>query len=193
MPINFNLEEIRQINDCKNYFETGLWMATTDNISCRQALKCGFNKVYCIEIRKDFIELGKEVLKTDIESNRLTLINDDSVNLDKYINNIDFTEKTIFYLDAHVDNSNITNYIKKCPLFDELLAISKLDRKDHVILIDDLRIIKELYPWDERSYGNIDFFDEIKKLITKINEKYVFSYLNGYEPNDVLYAYVPNF
>ena len=96
----------------------------------------------------------------------------------------------MFFLDAHVDNSNIHNYQKKCPLFDELEAIKSLERKDNVILIDDLRIIKDSFPWGEESYGNIDFLQKIKEFILNINKDYKFSTLNGHIDDDVLLAYV---
>jgi len=54
-----------------------------------------------------------------------------------------FKNKTMIFLDTHVDNINIHNFKKKCPLLDELEAIKSLDRKDNVILIDDLRIIAQ--------------------------------------------------
>ena len=115
---------------------------------------------------------------------------DDSVNMKKYLMTDDFKNKTIFFLDAHVDNMDIYNYIKKCPLFDELEAIKSLERKDNVILIDDLRIIKNSFPWGEQSYGNINFLEQIKNTILTINKDYKFDTLNGHIEDDVLLAYV---
>ena len=80
--------------------------------------------------------------------------------------------------------------IKKCPLLEELSAIGSLERKDHIILIDDLRIINTAFPWGEASYGNIDFLEQIKIKILSINENYKFSTLNGHLQNDVLIAYL---
>ena len=57
MPIKFNLEELRKAHNCINYFETGLW-DPREEVSSRYALLCNFDKVYCIEIRKDWVELG---------------------------------------------------------------------------------------------------------------------------------------
>ena len=108
----------------------------------------------------------------------------------KYLTGNDFNNKTMFFLDAHVDNNNIHNYKKKCPLFEELTAISSLERKDHIILVDDLRIIKSAFPWGERSYGNIDFLEQIKLKILSINENYKFSTLDGHIKDDVLIAYL---
>ena len=99
-------------------------------------------------------------------------------------------KKAIFFLDAHVDNAKITNYINKCPLFNELEAIGNLEKKDHILLIDDVRIIKSLHPWGETSYGDINFLEKIKEKILSINENYKFEYLDGHIENDVLYCYI---
>ena len=67
----------------------------------------------------------------------------------------------------------------------------KCDRpKDHIILIDDLRLIKLAFPWGERSYGDIDFLEQIKTKILSINKNYKFSTLDGYVKDDVLLAYI---
>ena len=36
-------------------------MGSRENVSSKLALSCGFDKVYCIEIRKDWVELGNDV------------------------------------------------------------------------------------------------------------------------------------
>jgi hypothetical protein len=190
MPIHFDLESLRKQHNCINYFETGLYNSQYV-VSCTQALSCGFDKVYSIELMKDWIDIGNEVFKEYIMKGRCNLYLDDSTNMKKYIiNNDNFINKTMFFLDAHIDSENIHNYIKRCPLFHELEAIKSIERKDNVILIDDLRIIKEAFPWSETSYGNIDFLQKIKEFILSINENYKFSTLNGHINDDVLLAYV---
>ena len=189
MPISFDLESLRKEHNCVNYFETGLWDPRTE-VSSTKALQCGFDKVYCIEIRKDWVDLGNEVFKEYIMKDKYNLYLDDSTNMKKYIMTDDFKNKTMFFFDAHVDNSNIHNYKKRCPLFDELEAIKSIERKDNVIMIDDLRIIKNSFPWGETSYGNIDFLQQIKQTILTINKDYKFDTLNGHIVNDVLIAYV---
>ena len=189
MPISFDLEDIRVKNNCVNYFETGLYDPRCD-VSSKIALSCNFDKVYCIEIRKDWVEMGNDIFKEHIMTGKYNLYLDDSVNMKRYLMTDDFKNKTIFFLDAHVDNMNIYNYIKKCPLFDELEAIKSLERKDNVILIDDLRIIKNSFPWGEQSYGNINFLEQIKNTILTINKDYKFDTLNGHIEDDVLLAYV---
>ena len=189
MPISFDVESLSKEHNCVNYFETGLWDPRTE-VSSTMALRSDFAKVYCIEIRKDWVDLGNEVFKEYIVKGKYTLYLDDSTNMKKYITTDDFKNKTMFFFDAHVDNSNIHNYKKRCPLFDELEAIKSIERKDNVIMIDDLRIIKNSFPWGETSYGNIDFLQQIKKTILTINKDYKFATLNGHIADDVLIAYV---
>jgi len=189
MPISFNMERLRKIHGCVNYFETGLYDPRED-VSSRKALRCDFDKVYCIEIREDWVGLGNEMFKDDIMEGRYHLYLDDSVNLKKYIMTDDFKNKTMFFLDAHVDNGYIHNYKKKCPLLEELEAIKAMERKDNVILIDDLRIINTPFPWNEMSYGTINFLQQIKETILTINKDYKFSTLDGHVKDDVLLAYV---
>lgn len=123
------------------------------------------------------VELGKQIFKDDINKGRYNLYLDDSTNMKVYLNNDAFKNKTMFFLDAHVDNTSIKNYKKKCPLFEELSAIAGLDRKDNIILIDDLRIIKT-HIWGERSYGDKNFLEEIMKFIITINPNYKFTTLD---------------
>jgi hypothetical protein len=189
MPISFDLENLRLNHNCVNYFETGLWDPRSD-ISSKLALSCGFDKVYCIEIRKDWVELGNDIFKEHIMTGKYNLYLDDSTNMKKYLTTDCFKNKTIFFLDAHVDNNNIHNYKKKCPLFDELEAIKSIERKDNLILIDDLRIIKKSFPWGETSYGDINFLQQIKNTILTINKDYKFDTLNGCIQDDVLLAYI---
>jgi len=190
MPISFDLEDLRVKHNCVNYFETGLY-DPRETVSSKLALSCNFNKVFCIEIRKDWVELGKIVFKDHITTGKYNLYLDDSTNMKNYVMNNDiFKNKTMFFLDAHVDSVNIHNYKKKCPLFEELEAIKSIERKDNVILIDDLRIIKESFPWGEKSYGNIDFLQQIKNTILSINKDYKFDTLHGDTRDDVLLAYI---
>ena len=189
MPISFDLESLRIEHECVNYFETGLYDPRQD-VSSRKALASGFDKVYCIEIRKDWVDLGNDVFKEYITKGIYNLYLDDSTNLKNYIMADDFKQKTMFFLDAHVDNGDIHNYKKRCPLFEELEAIKNIDRKDNVILVEDVRLLKKSFPWEETSYGNIDFLQEIKETILTINKDYKFSFLNGHIEDDVLLAYV---
>lgn len=186
MPINFDLEEIRSRFDCKNYFETGLCDPRL-NVSCKKALVCNFDRVYSIDLCSEYIRLGKEIFK---DHPHLTLINDDSNNIGNYLGSIFFRERTFFFLDAHVDDPKLTGYKNRCPIFNELTAIGKMNRKDHIICVDDLRIFRLENPWEETSYGKIDYIEKIKEMILGINSEYKFTYLDGHEKGDVLMAFI---
>ena len=189
MPINFDLEQLRVDHNCVNYFETGLW-DPRDNVSSKKALTCGFKYVFCIEIREEWVALGRGIFHDEIVSGRYKLLLDDSTNMRQHLYNGVFKDKTMFFLDAHVDNNNIHGFKRRCPLFEELDSIKELDRKDNIILVDDVRILQTSYPWGENGYGNINFLEEIKNKILTINPNYKFATLNGFIENDVLLAYV---
>lgn len=192
MNLSIDFEELRKKFKCKHYLETGLYNPEED-ISVKKALSSNFDKVFSIEICKHWVDKGNDVFKKEIEEGRYKIILDDSSNLKyhlEYYSDI-FCDKTLFFLDAHVDNINIENFKHRCPLFDELDAIGTLQRKDHIILIDDLRIIKEKFPWGETGYGDIDFLKQIINKILSINKNYIFYTLNNkVADNDVLCAYV---
>jgi hypothetical protein len=57
-------------------------------------------------------------------------------------------------------------------------------------LIDDIRIIKNAFPWGEKSFGNIDLLQKIKDIILSINPNYKFTFLDGHVNDDVLCAYI---
>ena len=189
MPIRFDLESIRTDNKCDVYFETGMYDPQRENASLKQALKCNFKKLFSIEILSKWVTLAAKEFKEELSSGRLTIFKGDSSNLKQYISHCE-ENKTIFFLDAHVDNKNIFGTKKKCPLLDELEAIKSLARDDHVLLIDDLRILRKRCPWGEVNQGQRSFLDLIKKKVLEINPNYKISTLPGHIENDVLYVRV---
>tara|TARA_B110000467_G_C18263623_1_gene447846 strand:+ start:567 stop:1139 length:573 start_codon:yes stop_codon:yes gene_type:complete len=189
MPIAFDLEKLREQHECNVYFETGLY-DPREKVSIRDAINANFKNIYSVEIRKDWVDLANDLFQNEITTGRLQIFNDDSNFISKHLGNSNFQMKTMFFFDAHVDNSNIQNHINQCPLINELTALKGLSRKDNVILVDDLRILKTPFPWNEHSYGNVNFIDKIKELILEINPKYVFSTIDGHIKDDVLIAFI---
>ena len=56
MPIRFDLEQVRKVNNCVNYFETGLFNPQYE-VSFKQALLyCNFKTLHSIEIRKEWVD-----------------------------------------------------------------------------------------------------------------------------------------
>ena len=178
MPINFNLNDIK--DDADIYFETGLWNVRAEETSLCKAIKMDFQKCCSVDINKEFIEIAEEKFKKEINEDKLKLFHGDSKQLKNYLNELNLTnEKILFFLDSHGGGD--------CPILEELYAIDKLKRKDHTILIDDIRIVRGCI-WGDKRYDNSSFEDKIKNKLLDINENYEFSYLDGIIPNDVLCA-----
>lgn len=189
MPFSFDLESLRKEHQCKHYFETGLWDPQYD-VSSKQALRSNFEYVFCMEIHPEWIQRGKEVFSEEISNGRYHLIESDSAYMKHHIQHPCFRDRCMFFLDAHVDNDRISSHTTRCPLLDELDAIQHLERNDHVILIDDLRILSHPHPWGETRYGAISFLDKIKERLLIINPNYQFKTLHGIVADDILCAYV---
>tara|TARA_R100000654_G_scaffold68770_1_gene97936 strand:- start:4881 stop:5441 length:561 start_codon:yes stop_codon:yes gene_type:complete len=182
MPICFDLNKVRNDYNCNIYFETGLWNVVTEETSLCQALKLNFDKCASVEINNKFINLAKEKFIEEIKNDKLFLFEGDSKNLNNYLQDlsIDKNDKILFFLDSHGSGHG-------CPLVEELTAIKELESKNHIIMIDDVRIIRGCI-WGDQRYNNANFESELKNKILEINPNYEFSYLNGYQENDVLIA-----
>tara|TARA_R100001460_G_scaffold29058_1_gene57929 strand:- start:441 stop:1004 length:564 start_codon:yes stop_codon:yes gene_type:complete len=187
MPIVFDLKKISDDQKCETYLETGLGYCDIEDVSLKQALRCNFSKCISVEIDEKFINKGNEVFRDDIENNKCELILGDSAKLSEYLDRIN--GRCLFFLDAHIQGGmgDECNYVRKCPLLEELEAIKKLERKDHVICIDDMRIITTC-KWGD--YQNEDLLKQIKNKIKEINPEYKFERLDGHVTDDVLFAHI---
>ncbi len=178
------------------FFETGTFLG--GGTKC--AIQSGFTKVITVELQEYLYEQCikgdptgcKEDLVEEIESGIVDIhLGDTREIMWELIENIE--DRITFWLDAHIDGGNYrstTPNVAPCPLYDELDIIKKHKRKDHIILIDDLRIMgdktKSGYGWG----SGIDL-ESIKETILEINPQYVFRYEEGYTDNDILVAFVP--
>ena len=184
MPITKELLSfVKNKTETTAFFETGLL-----NGECfGHALNLGFNKVCSIEINQRFIDLANGRYGNWIQAGIAHTIADDSANLALYLDLIE-DHKCLFWLDAHLDSgleTAVKNPISSCPLKHELEAIAKAKRKDHVIMIDDLRIITSMKTneWasdDESMPSGKLALDEIKSMIFEINPQYEIEILDGY-------------
>lgn len=162
-------------NEC--FFETGTYLGD----SVELALKLGFDEIISIEIDNELQKNNILKFNDEINQGRVKLIVGDTLLvMEDLVKNLD--KKTTFWLDAHVDLG--ISGIKRCPLYDEIMMISKSKINNHTILIDDLRC------FGGGLWGDGIYLDEVKKLILEINKDYKFSLENGHIPNDVLVAYV---
>ena len=188
MTISFDLSALQQAHQSRNYIETGLGYCDVEDVSLKMAIRSGFHKCVSVELDPRFVETGKQVFAEQIESGRVKLICGDSSHLGNFIE--EFTdESNVFFLDAHVQGGmgDREKYERVCPLINELDAISKLNRKDNVILIDDLRIITSCC-WGD--YQGENLFELIKAKVLEINPSYKFKRLDGHVADDVLYCFV---
>jgi hypothetical protein len=132
-------EHALQGDDPKDYvfIETGSWMGQ----GIEAAQKVGFDKIISIELSEKYWKICDDKFSDDMDVT--CLLGDSSKLLPSVIESID--KKILFYLDAHYDGGDTatsgegTGFGKGCVLYNELQAIKKHERKNHVILVDDFR------------------------------------------------------
>ena len=190
MPVNFDLDKVRKEHKCNIYFETGLWNVAREDTSLCQALRLPFDKYASVEINPDFIDIAHLKFPQEIKDNKLKLYEGDSKKLKEYLEDLSMTpiemamgdDKILFFLDSHGSGHG-------CPLVEELDAIKELKNNNHIIMIDDVRIIRDCC-WGVEKYQGGGFEDLLKQKILSINPNYKFSFLDGYQANDVLFCHL---
>lgn len=166
------------------FVETGTYFG--DSAIAASAL--GFKKVYTIELQMYLYEQAKQKLADQIDSGRVEIILGDSKEKLSHILDNHPNDRFVFWLDAHIDGGNyrpgITPNIEACPLYSELQTISRHSRKDHIIIIDDLRII------GTEGWGvGVNKEGLIERIIT-INSSYIIHFENGVKIDDIMVASV---
>lgn len=156
------------------FVETG----TCEGGGVALALSLGFDKIYSIEIN-----LERQLRNMDrfIRNSRVTLLTGDSgLEFPQLIPMIN--EQATFWLDAHCERKSQVMRTW-CPLYEELAAISRSSIKNHIIMIDDMRVIG-VTKWGKRVAK-----DRIINMIMTINPEYKISYEdNTIAQNDILVA-----
>jgi hypothetical protein len=176
MPAKFDFSKYLTTN----FVETGTYHGN----GCINAIRSGFNNIYSIEILPEIHKIGSDNINKYIDENNINvnveLVVGDSIDmLSKLLSKID--SRCTFWLDGH----NVGAGVKGCPLYEELDAIKEHKIKDHIILIDDLRIIRG-NAWQTRD---IDLETIINKIL-KINPNYKITYDKGLIEDDILVATV---
>lgn len=185
MPLAFSLEALRAAHGCSVYVETGLWDCAY-NVSVKNALRADFAKVVSIELHAKWVEKARRLLSPFMDRGRLEVIQGDSATVDLAAL-VPADARAVFFLDAHLD-ANIPEAeaaTRPCPLLEELASIKTHARNDHVILVDDVRLLKQPRPWGDSMTNALD---AITEAIREINPAYVISFLDGYVKGDVLCA-----
>lgn len=192
MPIYFDLEAVRAEHGCVHYFETGTFDARHE-IACKAALQANFTKVFTMDIAPEFSGWLLPAYYTPrVENGTLVTITDDAVNIVQHLVSDDFANRCLFFLDSYNPAGADSAYqtVKRCPVLEELVGIGSASRKDHVVCINDVKTLRQPYPYGETSYGDINFEEKAKEILLGINPAYQFAYLAGEVADDVLLAYV---
>lgn len=179
--MSFNdYKNLRLNHYCDYFLETGYYMGS----GVDRAIQAGFEKIFSIEISSIHVENGKKRHESYIALGQVNIIKDDSRNLYETIKNYP-TKRFLFFLDAHADQSFIHEKSISCPVLEELEAIKKHPIKNHVILIDDMRLFRSQQAW---ARGIL--VDKLINELRKINPLYKIKFLKGVAENDVLCATV---
>jgi len=133
------------------------------------ALNAGFEKVLSVELSEKYYNICKN--KFANEPRVLLFFGDAELLFWDMIKDID--EQITFWLDGHESGGDTAKGIHGDPIMQELEIIKQHHRKDHIILVDDLR--GEPNP-------------NIEAMILEINPNYNFCFEDGFVHNDVLAA-----
>jgi hypothetical protein len=168
-----NTENFRKnLNDV--FIETGSFMG--DGI--QQAIDAGFKKIISIELSEKYYNISKDRFS---DNPNVTIVKGDSYKvLPEIVKGIN--ERITFWLDGHHSCGDTALGDFWAPLMQELEAIKGHSRKDHTILIDDMRC------WQEPNPVHGFFIDDIHKKLHEINSNYTIEFLDGVESMDILVA-----
>ncbi|NBP57394.1 hypothetical protein EBU71_12835 [bacterium] len=143
------------------------------------ALKCGFDKIYSIDIDSKYHAHCTNKFKDQIDTNQIELYIGDSAKVLKDIL-AKINDPVTFWLDAHGGWGGGGTI---CPILKELAQIAEHDIKDHTILIDDRRMFGKVWGAGLKE-------EDVINLLKEINPDYKIDYANGCEPKDIIVAYV---
>lgn len=159
------------------FLETG----TMEGHGLREATRGGgFEEYHSIELSEYYYNLCREAFQADP---RIHLWQGDSGQvLEEVIQNMH--QPITFWLDGHYSGNQTAKAETNSPLMRELEAIKRHPIKNHVILIDDVR----LFGTEEFDFLSLQ---EVVQKIKEINPCYEFFLQDGACPQDILVAVVP--
>jgi len=153
-------------SDATVFIETG----TNRGWGVQKALDSGFSKVISFENDESLYKHSVARFKGD---ERVQLFFGDSRSCMLGVIT-EIKEKMLFWLDGH--------NLYDIPLIEELEQIKTIDRNDHIILIDDVRMM------DTGYWNHLKKSDVIDKVM-EINSEYTISYIDNVEaPKDIMMA-----
>jgi hypothetical protein len=182
MSIKFDLKEYHNAI----FFETGTFKG--DGIE--KAIDAGFERIISIEIFKPFYEKARKKFRKNKQV-KIYLGNAEKL-IPNLLRHVDCN--VTFFLDSHIQPDE--NYIfgkgpTPCPVLKEISAIGQHFLKTHTILIDDRRLLGSDH-WNRQAGvdGNAPTEEQVKNACLDINSRYQFRYEAGYQPEDVIVAYI---
>jgi hypothetical protein len=131
-----------------------------------------FDRVYSIELSPEF---HAECRRRFAEAPNVVLIQDDSVRaLERLLPEIG--DQCVLWLDAHYSSKGTARGAQAVPLLDELAVIGRQRRRDHVILIDDVRLFGSSDPTGLVDWTGVTM-PRVRGALGAINPRYrVFEY-----------------
>jgi len=147
------------------------------------AITANFKTIYSIELSEHYYKVCQELFKGN---KNVHLLFGDSVEvLPKLLKTLDC--QCTFWLDGHWCGDVSAGESNPVPLMEELQAIKEHHRKDHIILIDDMRLLRTHdAEWKDLKYSVLD----LEKMLRSINPQYNIFYESGVTPDDVLIAHL---
>ena len=162
------IQALKEMTKGNIFFETG----THKGDGIQSALEVGFDQIISIEIDKHFVEVSSNRFAKEISNGQVQIFEGDTLKImGDVIEKIN--EHITFWLDAHWDVGSSICGEKKCPLYEELNFIKNHQIKNHLILIDDMRLMGSPEAWGVNVHK-----EKIIENILKINKDYKFSYIN---------------
>lgn len=131
---NFLLQLQDDYKNYKTFIETGTFKGSTTF-----AMEPLFDKIYTIEIKKEFFNAAKAKYKgCKIEF----LLGDSSTILETLLSaaTSKIDNNAIFFLDGHWSAGNTGKGEKDCPLIEEVTHINNLFQHEAILIIDDYRL-----------------------------------------------------
>lgn len=128
--------------------------------------KNNFKEIYSIDLSDYYYKKAKE--RFAWQNNIHLILWDSTIELWKLLKRIH--ERAIIFLDWHFSWWLTAKWNLECPLIDELKSFENMDIKNHILVIDDMRLC-----WKNKDYPTIE---ELKKSIKNINNNYKISIKN---------------
>lgn len=161
-PESFQQSSTLKVADLKRLKEdASVFIETGTNLGhgVQVALDAGFERVITFETNQTLWE--KSVSRFRQNDGVELILGDSRTEMLKAIKDIE--GRMLFWLDGHS--------MKDIPLIEELDQIKALDRNDHIILIDDVRMMDTEH-WDYFKKSDLE------SKVMEINSKYAITYID---------------